>query len=108
MAKNGQVESKVPGLRQLQGRLEGGTLVVHGTTPYLYSRLTDRECLHTLTRFAREFFGPDTAVRLEQPEQASRKSPEELRREALEHPAVREVITAFQAKYLGIDPRRPG
>ena len=109
IAKNGQAESKIPGLRQLSGALEGRTLVLHCPTAYLADRLSERECLKALTRFARDFFGPDLALRLDRVEQAApRRSVDELKAEALEHPGVRRVLDSFQAKVLHVEPRRPG
>lgn len=108
VAKNGQAEAKIPGLRQIAGTLEGRTLVLHCPTAYLAGRLAETECLKALTRLAREFFGPDLALRLDRAEQAPRRSLDELRAEALEHPGVRRVLDSFQAKVLNVEPRRPG
>lgn len=107
--KNGQAESKIPGLRQLSGALEGRTLVVHCPTSYLAGRLSAPECLKALTRFTREYFGPDMSVRLDRaPEAQQRRSLDELRTEAMEDQGVRRVLESFQAKVLNVEPRRPG
>ncbi|MCM0754114.1 hypothetical protein M7784_02485, partial [Desulfovibrio aminophilus] len=106
--KNGQAESKVPGLRQLSGALEGRTLVVRCPTAYLANRLSTPECLKALTRFTREYFGPDMSVRLDRAPEEQRRSLEELRTEAMEDPGVRRVLESFQAKVLNVEPRRPG
>lgn len=108
VAKNGQAEAKIPGLRQIAGALEGRTLVLHCPTAYLAGRLAETECFKALTRLAREFFGPDLALRLDRAEQAPRRSLDELKAEALEHPGVRRVLDSFQAKVLHVEPRRPG
>jgi DNA polymerase-3 subunit gamma/tau len=106
-AKNGQAESKIPGLRQMTGELEEGGLLIR-CPEFQAERVAAPECLRVLTRFAREYFGRDMAVRVDRRVSAPHRTPGELEAEALEHPGVRKVLDSFQAKLLNVQPRRPG
>lgn len=86
--------------------LLGDTLVITCGKKFLKERLEKTEPLQALTRFAGDYFGPATGIRLALSEAAAnRKTPDQLRAEVEATEAVRLVKEMFNAKLLDVEPR---
>ncbi|GAB1409859.1 DNA polymerase III subunit gamma/tau [Desulfovibrionales bacterium] len=89
-------------LAQAQGKHVGTTLVVSSVHSFHSDRL--KGALRGITELARQFFGPHIEVQVAETQQETRRTPSQLREEALRDQTVREAQEIFQAKIMDVRP----
>ncbi|QLA11975.1 DNA polymerase III subunit gamma/tau [Desulfolutivibrio sulfodismutans] len=100
----------IHGLRQARGRFApdlgpAGTLVVVGGNEFNREQLKSPDALRKLTQVASDYFGPGTAVSVEEPGGEARPGNGELKAYVLERPEVRRAMADFGAEVIGVVPR---
>ncbi|WP_432736842.1 DNA polymerase III subunit gamma/tau [Maridesulfovibrio sp. FT414] len=98
--------ASVSGLGKCKGEMVNDRLVLTCANPFHESQINDKEARVTLTRLAREYFGPQTEVEVTVSAKGKRKSRQQLRDEVESHPDVKRVIDSFSASIISVEPRK--
>jgi len=98
----------LPGLRQVEGDLHEGKLILRCQTRFQCDGLRTPRKFRVLEQLARAYFGPGMQVVLHGPAKNGETTQETARNEHLDHPLVREFIDQFQARVISLEPHDHG
>jgi len=95
----------LPGLRQVNAKLQDDELTLRCPTRFQYEGLQAPQKYRSLEQLLREYFGPALRIKLLPPRESDGKTQGRPNNDPrLDHPLVREFAERFQAKVVSLEP----
>lgn len=97
--------AKLPGLNHVQGEIDGGCLRIQCQSRVQAERFAVTEKKNLLHDLACQYFETDMELEVHQPKESAPPDRNTLKKEVLEHPAIQEALSAFQAQLVEVRPK---